>query len=470
MNIIMATREFSGVGRKWSGQADMVRALSTALVKEGVKTTVIMPLGDESQIVALASRSCCDFTVHFRDKMIHASAYEIKAVDTALPDFIFIKMPSVEIGDPYFSGNETSVEKRFGLFFDRAAVAFLETHPHDFDLVHAHTKVDFLAYFAKQRELKLPVLYTIHSLERKEDNIFLRDEFNELSDCETKEAKVDPFVFALTYSDRLTTVSEQYAKELKAKKTRYKDLVIALTANAKKLTGILNGLDRDFTPMQLFLDRLLPYNINLSETENKQRAHLDLQEMLKLPKDPNIPILLWSQRLVEAKGAMEFSGGINSAIPLGMQVVIFGRGEERYEFPFVNKDRKFPNQIRFVRFNQFNSSFEPSFIAGSDLVILPSLEEPCGLLALKAMRLGTLPFVNPVGGLAQIVKDNVNGFTIPKGISMEDSIGDRLKQINELFRNNKPAWLEMQKKAMDYDSFWPTPAEKYIKIYQQMLA
>jgi starch synthase len=241
--------------------------------------------------------------------------------------------------------------------------------------------------------------------------------------------------------------------------------------NASRFSGILNGLDEGFNPGRLYERRWIPQAFDSGDLSGKVDCHLQLQEQLKLPKDPDIPILLWSQRLVHGKGVEDFSGGaVNLIYKLPIQVVIFGRGDSAIEQMMELKAGRFPDKIRFVRFSQFNSVFEPSFIAGSDIVVMPSLEEPCGLLALKAMRLGTLPLVRPVGGLGQMIRDGENGFVIQDGESLAAEIGKKLTAAVTMFRDEPARWRLMQQNALAYDSTWAVPAEKYVRIYHAMVA
>ncbi|MDD5383066.1 MAG: glycosyltransferase, partial [Candidatus Margulisbacteria bacterium] len=267
------------------------------------------------------------------------------------------------------------------------------------------------------------------------------------------------------------TVSERYAEELKSGKTLHQEYVQAVAKNADKLCGTLNGISENFTPEGLFREGMIPTTFSRADLAGKRECHLRLQQQLGLPQDPEIPIVLWSQRLVQNKGIVEFSGGVvNQIYSTPAQIVIFGKGDKSVERMFESKVSRFPNQLRYVRFSQFNSVFEPSFIAGADIVVLPSHEEPCGLLMLKAMRLGTLPLVRPVGGLGQVVRDGENGFVLPIAESIENAMGVKLLEVYRLFAENKDAWAGMRRLAMEFDSSWEAPTEKYLQVYRQLAA
>jgi starch synthase len=136
----------------------------------------------------------------------------------------------------------------------------------------------------------------------------------------------------------------------------------------------------------------------------------------------------------------------------------------------LRKESRWPQQIRFVPFIQDNAEYEPLFIAGSQLVVLPSLEEPCGQLAMKAMRLGTPPLVNPVGGLAEIVNDGYNGFVVPSGgDSMESRVSEMMVRLNSRIREKDENWRRMQQRAMEAVSDWDRPAEHYTAHYRSLI-
>lgn len=459
------------MGRRWTGVADVTHGLSRALVRKGHEVRVIMASVDANPMV---NNPIGRIGVPFNGQKIELDVHEIKSSDKNMPDFYMFHLPVVNLVDVLHSEeNAPLVEKRLNLFFDRASVALLEQIGQDFDIAHAHTGVNFFGYFAKSRGLKLPVIYTAHLLERGEELGFLGHEFSELTDNVSVGAtdQIDPYVYAFDYADRVITVSQRYAQELRAGRTMHAEYRQMLERNQNKIDGVLNGLDESFDADKLYEKRMIPQAFGKDDLSGKEICHLRLQERLHLPQDPNIPIMLWSQRLVESKGLVEFAGGgFNAMMKLPMQLIVFGRGNATYESMLAHKASVMPHQIRFVRFSQFNSVFEPLFIAGSDIVALPSLEEPCGLLSLKAMRLGTLPIVRPVGGLAEIVRDGHNGFVIPDGESIENDLGHAMIKAYGLYREDPVGWREMQCNAMAFDSTWDMPADKYIQIYRSMVS
>jgi starch synthase len=468
----MIATEYSGMGPIKTGIPQAVRGLSEALVKKGHRVSVVMPMYEEYFSFC---RKVDRVSVPFEGEQFDVDVYHVEMEGDSSPDFYLMKLPIVRLVNPLLEDNEALVDKRLGLFFSRAAVALMEKIGGEFDLAHAHTGVDFFAYFARARGLKLPSVYTLHNLERGRELGFSGEEFNRLSDCPLSgDETIDPYIFAMNWSDRIVTVSEKYAEELKFGKTLHQQYVPVIAQNAAKLSGIMNGLEDGFTPEALFQASLIHQPFSAQDLSGKEQCHLYLQRQLNLPQDARIPIILWSQRLSVNKGVVEFLGGVTNQIQkLNIQIVGFGSGEKVAESSFHGTEGRFPEKVRFIRFNRRNVHYEPSFIAGADLVILPSHEEPCGLPMLKAMRLGTLPMVRPVGGLAQVVEEGVNGFVIPDATpesSPSNQMGLKLQEVYRRCAEDRPAWEAMQERAMGFNSSWDAPAEKYLAIYHQLAA
>lgn len=491
MRVGMITGEFLGFGRKKSGVADAVSGLSKALKRSGHDVYVFMPVIDGSFSInqnisqGISSQKIGTIEVPFGGNSIEVNVSKTDLRNPDLPQFIFLNLPVVGTVEPLNSENEALIEKRLGLFFDRAAAELMKTTDimvrigGDIDVLHAHTGTEFFAYFSRKLGIKTPTVYTIHHLERADEIGFEEEEFtklignNEVFGCH---GYIDPYAFALDHSDRVVVVSKNHAEELKAGKSIHKDerFFRAIGRNADKITGILNGLDERFTPGILFDERQIPAKFDREHLRGKAECKQVLQKSLGLPIDGNgkTPIFLWSARLVESKGIEVFSSVTNQVLLSPIQIIVFGRGNQYREQQLEFKAGKFPEKIKFIRFTQFNSAFEPLFLAGSDVIVLPSLEEPCGLLTFKAARLGTLALVNPVGGLGQVIIDNENGFSIPPGTgsdNMEGELAKKMTEIIELYQEDPRGWRRIQKNAMDEDSTWRRPAKEYARVYHELV-
>jgi starch synthase len=460
----MVTSEYFGMGPARTGIPQAVRGLAEALARKRQKVSVVMPLYEN---YFTYSPKVAELTVPFDGEQLTVDVHRVKLDGDSLPDFFMLKLPIVRIVNPLFASNLPLVERRLGMFFDRAAAEFLVRFRGEFDLAHAHTGTDFFPQNIKALDAGLPVVFTLHNLEKGA-------EFKGSDEQDQLEAEsADANEAALTWADRVITVSEQYAAELKAGKTMHTKYLSLIEKTTPKLSGIDGGLEEEFNPAGLFQTNLIPYSYSADDLTGKAQCHLYLQRRLGLTEDVNSPIMLWSQRLVESKGVDIFAGAIgNQVMKANIQVIIFGRGHPSHEMGMVHKTVSYKEKIRFIRFSPRNAYYEPLFIAGSDLVVAPSLEEPFGLLPRKAMRLGTLTWVRPVGGMTDLVRDGKNGFIVPgkddRG-SFENAMAPKFEEIFGLFQNDRPAWAAMQRRAMAADFSWDGPAEKHIQLYQQLL-
>jgi len=467
----MATTEYPGMGPTRTGIPQAVKGLSEALLKKGAKVGVVMPLYDEHFAF---SRQIARLSVPFEGEIHQVDVHRVQLENGNHPEFYLLKLPIVKIVNPLFANNLPLVEKRLGLFFDRAAAEFLRQFSGEFDIAHAHTGVDFFAYFAKTLGVRIPVVYTLHNLEKG----WNLSEFEDYGFFGGEE--VDSNEVALSNASRIVTVSERYAEELRAGKTMFRKYASLLEQNASKLIGISNGIEEGFNPEELYRQQLIPHAYSAGDLSGKAQCHLHLQRLLGLPEDERIPIVLWSQRFAESKGASIFAAALPNQLiksadaPINIQIIVFGRGNADIENWMEGKAKRFLNNIRFIRYNRRNAPYEPLFIAGSDLVVAPSLEEPYGILPRKAARMGTLPWVSRVGGMADLVQDGVNGFVIPEAVegkSVERLMDEKFTEIYRIFREDRPAWEAMQRRAMEAAAFsWDEPAEKYLEVYRQLLA
>jgi glycogen synthase len=470
MKIAALTKHFRKLEEKRSGVGFAAYGLTRAQAKRGHEITVIRPRIRDDLI--LDQKPMCLLEIPHQGRNVRVSVYHDKVEENGAKFDVFsLKIPVHRIVSPLQADNETMVVNRLGLFFDRAAVALLKKIGTPFDVLHAHTGVDFFSYFAKQNQIESPIVYTLHHLEEGEERSLFSDEFALLSNGRRPaDLRTDPYVSAIQWSDRIVTVSEGYARELlegKAGNERYHPVIQGART---KFLGINNGLDGCFNPESIAFEEQIP-SFNFENLEGKRECHLELQHSLGLTTRSDIPIVLWSQRLVNTKGIAEFSSVTNQLLKEGneMQVVIFGSGKQEIESLFQQKEAYNRAKMRYVRFCQFNAPYEALFIMGADIIVSPSLEEPYGQVPRMGMRLGALPIINPVGGLESAVRDGVNGFVIKNNgeTTLENSLADELQRALNLFGTE--AWIEMQRAAMQESFSWDEPAAQYEAVYQELL-
>jgi starch synthase len=271
----------------------------------------------------------------------------------------------------------------------------------------------------------------------------------------------------LVYADALSTVSESYAKEIQTDEFGH-GLQGVLGTRASSLFGILNGIDYDeWNPAT---DKEIPAQYTLKNHEKKEVSKKKLTEALELPFKPDVPMVGIVSRLVDQKGLDLISEIIEGFLELDVQFAVLGTGDPRYHLMFEGLRHRFPS--KFAAVLKFDSPLAKLIYAGSDLFLMPSRFEPCGLGQMIAMKYGTIPIVRRTGGLADTVENlsldgkKGTGFTFEKYDSQE--LLFTIRRAVEAFHQPK-LWKELVQRAMKQDFSWDLSAGKYMKLYGKML-
>jgi len=270
----------------------------------------------------------------------------------------------------------------------------------------------------------------------------------------------------LAYSDYLTTVSPKYAEEIQMQYYG-EGLDGFLRRQAKHLIGIINGLDYEL------YDPKNDGNIftSFEDYNGKGINKVKLQEELCLPVNMEIPIISMVTRLVEQKGIDLVLHVIHEIMSQNVQLVILGTGEKRYEDSFKELAGKYQGKISYHPY--FDEILARKIYAGSDLFLMPSQFEPCGIGQLLAMRYGTLPIVRETGGLFDTVNP-YNEFT-DEGYAFSFqhyNAHDMLYTIEKavwLYRFQPNKWRELVARVMDLDFSWDASSKQYKAIYEGLL-
>lgn len=272
----------------------------------------------------------------------------------------------------------------------------------------------------------------------------------------------------LNYSDVLTTVSPTYAKEISTETfgEHTQDIFIR---RHHVLFGILNGIDNNKYNPAADQDIIQTYDTQTYRKKYENKKYL--QAELGLDAQPDVPLIILVSRLTEQKGLDLVTSIFEDLVQEQLQFAVLGVGDKRFEETFRYFADKHPNKVavRFV----FDESLSKKFYAGADMILIPSLFEPCGLTQMIAMRYGTLPVVRETGGLKDSVKPynqhngEGNGFSF-QNFDTHELLGT-IRAAASLYCNNRPAWDTMLKTAMSEDFSWDTSAEKYTELYKNLL-
>ena len=271
---------------------------------------------------------------------------------------------------------------------------------------------------------------------------------------------------AILFSDIFTTVSLSYAEEIKGVLASH-GLNTAIVKNQHKMRGIINGLDYDFYNPKT--DKYVYKNYNKDSYKLKHKNKLALQTEVGLPLNDNVPILCMVCRLVKHKGLDLVEGIFEKVINKDVQFLIVGDGEQRYIDFFKQMQQKYPNKVR-AYVGMYSNIWARKLYAGADILLMPSLNEPCGLSQMVASRYGTIPIVREIGGLKDTVKDfgcegGGNGYTFAN-YNESDLFYSVERAINDF--NNKAQWEQKIKIVMNMDFSWKKSSIQYIKMYKEL--
>ncbi|MDD4953634.1 MAG: glycogen/starch synthase [Candidatus Omnitrophica bacterium] len=445
MKIVMCASEVVPYA-KTGGLADVTGALPVALEKLGHEVVVIMPkyknIKDDSAIMGK-----------------NIKVYFIK-------------------GDNYFGRESLYGDKngdykdnldRFS-FYCRQSLDLLKKIKFAPDIIHVHDwqasliPVYLKTLYAGDVFYKgIKTILTIHNIGYQ--GLFPKEEFPKLGldwsffniECLEFYDKVNVLKGGMVFSDIINTVSPTYSKEIQAKEFGF-GLDGLLNKRKDSLFGILNGLDYSIWNPES--DKFIAANFSLQDPEAKAKDKGDLQKLCKLPLKKDIPLFGIVSRLAEQKGFDILAEAMEEICKMKLQLVILGTGDLRYHLVLEEMVKKYPGVISLNL--KFDDSLAHKIYAGSDIFLMPSKYEPCGLGQLISLRYGTLPLVFKTGGLADTVSAD-NGFVFDA--YGKDGLIACIKKAVRSFKNAQ-GWKNLMKNAMQCDFSWGESAKEYLRLYE----
>jgi starch synthase len=273
----------------------------------------------------------------------------------------------------------------------------------------------------------------------------------------------------LVYADRITTVSPTYAEEIQTAAYGY-GLEGLLRHRKQELTGILNGIDPEQWNPET--DAYIRKHYRISTLKDKQENKTELQRMTGLPVDVKLPVFGLISRLVEQKGIDLIIDCLPEMMKMPMQFVLLGSGDKDYEIRIQNLAQVYSGKFSVTL--GYDEALAHLIEAGSDIFMMPSRFEPCGLNQMYSQRYGTLPIVRKTGGLADTVVD-----ALPQTLANNTASGFVFNDANAsalletikrsvLLYNDQKLWAKIQANAMAKDFSWQQSAEQYLKLYQSV--
>lgn len=457
---------------KTGGLADVAGALPKALLNKGIDIISVMP---RYGIIEKKLEYVCDFPVKIRDMTktcIVRKDGEAKAPVYFIDSYDYFDRKGI------YGFHDDGM--RFA-FFCLAAAAFMKHIGAIPDIMHLndwHTGP--LAMLLKRTLLadtgftKTRSLFSIHNL--RYQGLFgkdMLDVFGVGDDVFTPDGAeyFDSFNFikaGIAFCDHISTVSRTYAKEILTDEYG-EGLNGILKQRHRSLTGIVNGIDtEDFDPMSK-TDMYHPYSHQTFADKKKNKKVL--LDKLGLT-DTKRPVFSIVSRLDDQKGLKFVLDGFDELLSAGTGVilVVLGTGDKYFENGFYRLREKFPQNVSMNAV--FDLSLAKHIYSGSDIFLMPSKFEPCGLGQLIAMRYGTIPLVRKTGGLADTVFDADDNRLEGNGFCFEGSLTEEFtKTVTRAIMayDDTKRWDELIKKVMKTDNSWDHAASEYIKLYERIL-
>jgi starch synthase len=457
------------------GLGEAVNGLATAQHAAGAPTTVVMPLYRTVRESGPAlQRVGHQFSVSVGSRTEWAYVYRL-ADQTAGPRVFFIEHPdffdrSGIYGDS--GGDYPDNAIRFA-FFCKAAVAALPAIAPGVQVLHAHDWHTALALvYLRTVFAGLPFhdgLATVLSVHNAgfqghypRETMALLGLPDELYNERAFEwyDRLNILRGGIAFADMVITVSPTHARELCTPTGGFglHDTFIAL---GDRLQGILNGIDlQTWNPET---DPIIAANYSATDLVGKRRCKAALQQSYDLPVQAQIPVFGMSARLVEQKGLDLVLGG-DLLHSVDAQFIFLGSGEHRYHEALANLAAAAPERV--VAEFAFTDRQEHLLLAGADLLLMPSLYEPCGLTQMRAQRYGAVPIVRAVGGLQDSVQDDVTGFLFDEyaPAALEGTVRRVLQRFED-----RDAWRAMVRRAMGARFGWDQSTLQYSAAYRRAL-
>jgi starch synthase len=460
---------------KTGGLADVIGALPRALRRLGHDVRVVLP----------------------RYKSIDPQRWGLRTVlakltvpmDRAVEPAAVLATPPGEEVPVYFIDSEQYLqrEKLYGygddgerfILFCRAALEAVRRLDWAPDIIHCHDwHTAIIANWMKTLYRDDPffahsaTVYTIHNLAYQgifgyrilevagvAEEGFLYTELPELANV------VDLMGRGIHYADVVSTVSPRYAREILTPEFGER-LDPVLRERKDRLYGILNGIDTQaFDPAT---DTTLAANYDAFSLERRPANKRALQELAHLPVADRTPLIAIISRLTDQKGFDLFDQVAIPLIEQGVQLVVSGTGDQHYHSMFQRLAARYPQQVSIHL--TFSVEMSQKMYTGSDMLLMPSRFEPCGLTQMLAMRYGSIPIVHCTGGLADTVQefdpanDTGNGFSFPRYDPFH--LFAAVMRALEVYQFPQ-VWQGLMQRAMLADYSWDASAEQYVALYRR---
>ena len=458
---------------KVGGLGDVIGSLPKALRELGIDARVVLPLYSSIDRERFGLKYSGYQFVDLGWRHLYCGIFE--TVVDGVP-FYFID------NEQYFKREsiygQADDGERFA-FFSKAALEILPGVDFKPDIVNVndwHTALSVIYLdVLKSREAdfykNMKSVLSIHNIEfqgrfnpYEMGNLFGLD--NKYFDALIYNGDLNLLKGAIQLADRINTVSETYAREILDPYFSY-GLDKILIVEQGKLKGILNGIDIEkFNPKT---DPIIPINYDIHTFEDKVKNKLELQKELGLEVSEDIPLIGMVTRLTHQKGIDLLLQASEDILRTGAQLVVLGTGDAHYESALRSLENYRHDRVRSILL--FSNEMSAKIYASSDIFLMPSKTEPCGLSQLISMRYGTVPVVHRVGGLRDTVIPFTgvegNGFTFESFQSGD--MMDAIYRAVTCFYQSPGEWNQIIQNNLNKDVSWEKSAKQYLSLYHEVL-
>jgi len=476
MNVVIAASECVPFA-KTGGLADVVGALPGKIARLGHDIRVVLPYYRQTKKGSFNIASTgVQIEVLIGEKMVAA---EIFSVEKNGVKFYFVDNDDYYDRDQLYSTDEGDYldnAERF-IFFSKAVLETLKAMEFKPQIIHCHDwqtgLVPVLIDYMRPHEIffsDVSTVFTIHNLAYQGQFWHLDMPMTNLPwSYFTPEGieyyeKLNLIKGGIVFADVVNTVSEKYSQEIQTPEYGC-GLDGVLRAKGDRLFGILNGVDYDqWGPEK---DQYLVANYSLNDPAGKKECRKDLLKEYGLRLAASKPLISIISRLVDQKGFDLIGAKIEKIMQLDIGLILLGTGDQKYHKLFERIAKKYPKKAGIKL--GFDNKLAHKIEAGSDMFLMPSKYEPCGLNQIYSLRYGTVPIVRATGGLDDTIIDFDPATSKGNGFKFNDYTGQELlktlKRAVKLFADNK-MWRKLMENGMSCDFSWDTSAQKYVKLYQ----
>ncbi len=474
LKILFVTAEMSPFA-KTGGLADVAGSLPKAMLELGHDVRVVMP---KYQLIEGDFLYVTDFLVQIENRIetciVRKADINFKAggKKRRLPVYFTDSYKYFDRDGIY--GHFDDAE-RFA-FFCKAAIKMLPLIDFKPDIIHCNDWHTGPICLLLKEQLKnnefynrISTVYTVHNLEYQGNfPSYVVNLLNIGYEVFTPEKAEFYGMFSfmktgIVYADVITTVSSVYAKEIQTPQYGER-LEGLLQKRSEDLFGILNGIDyEEFNPGT---DKAIEHNFGVDNFRDKRLNKIALQKEIGLPVS-SAPMIGLISRLSGQKGLNFIIDRIGELMAKDLQFVLLGTGDDYYQDHFRRIAVEYPEKISIHL--EFNTKLAQKIYAGSDMFLMPSRFEPCGLGQIISLRYGTIPIVRATGGLAETIIDydadtnRGNGFSFSNFSS--DEMLDAIDRAIMVYKEKPDEWGKLVIRALESDFSWNKSASKYVELY-----